>query len=367
MKKFLIFLFPLVIGITNILFSSQTYANTYGIQPNPPGNQFQFQNTQNGAKYLMNPSKIGGVICNADFIQAFKIYTGESVDPCFAIQNYDVGLRWGYSITSIPGNSTYKNNSMRFYWSTWPSDYTHEFGSKTGVGNGLIFNPENMRYVDISFTPSNTIPEYCTIAGNKYCYKDVATGAVIEIQYVSFRFNQDFLVAGDTGAGVLLYPILSNFRINYPEDYTGFIIPFTLSGDEVAKYGEIIDTLTDDNADGVALGGLQDAPGWLPPGPVDSIMTLALGVNQNLLSIMSSPSCPLVVFAFPEPFPLNLTVPCFKQTLWQEIGLMATLFDIVGWIAGGLMAFVAVKQLYSRITTMIFTMRHNSKMDVGEI
>lgn len=98
--------------------------------------------------------------------------------------------------------------------------------------------------------------------------------------------------------------------------------------DIIDSQDKINDTLTDDTPPDTT--GLADAPGWLPAGPVDSIVTLPINLLQSLTNNLESACTPINL---PIPFiDDNLTLDCPATLLkrfdgfwlfWEGFGLIA--------------------------------------------
>lgn len=84
------------------------------------------------------------------------------------------------------------------------------------------------------------------------------------------------------------------------------------------KLDDLNDNLTNSDApDG--MDSLGSASGWLPPGPVDSLLTLPLSMLNNISTSLGSTCKPIDL---PIPFVnKNLTMPCLNTIYSQITGL----------------------------------------------
>lgn len=371
MSKIKTLTFMVLIVFLPVMMASNASAVSYNIEKAPDDLNLQFYDTFADEWYYYNRYQAIGDMCSnnssaiRDWWRAFSSSSGS--DPCFAIQNYDMGYRWGYSITPYNENSTYKNNEILFYWTDRPLSNLEVIPSSDFDEQGIRISSPNINYAFISFSDRNTLPEYCTNS-DQYCWKnDFGQNMKVRFDYGSNQSINNIYIAGSY-LGRPIYPLMSNFNIVYPQGYTGFIIPKTVDDKDVGSSQAIIDTLTNPDTSEI----ISDFPdynqvvGWLPPGPIDSMVNLPLTVLTNFTGLVEGAECPRVDFTFPPPMDYQITVPCFKQTIWPQYGFMLWL-DVIGYIIGGLMLYAGYKGLYERISMMLFRGRHISRMAVGEL
>lgn len=123
------------------------------------------------------------------------------------------------------------------------------------------------------------------------------------------------------------------------------------------KLSGIEDALTDSSSPD--LGGLSNTAGWLPAGPVDSILNLPLNMLQALNTALSD-SCT----------PLNLTIPFVNvpfqipciSTLYEQISGFSTLWTWIGSIVSVLMLYTYLLKLYKWVDDTL-TFRENNHID----
>lgn len=114
-------------------------------------------------------------------------------------------------------------------------------------------------------------------------------------------------------------------------------------------------SLTDDSP--TDMSGLGDSAGWLPAGPVDSILTLPLTLFTTLSDNLSNNTCTTAVLKLPF-VNKNINLPCIK-TLYDKIGITGTLFTTAGIIASCFILFNYLLSLYNWIDKTL-TMRENT-------
>ena len=139
--------------------------------------------------------------------------------------------------------------------------------------------------------------------------------------------------AGDTANNELIKPMLYKGT-----DYRSY-----------EKYGEEICSNkideTNDKLDGIQgaltdssspnTSGLENSAGWLPPGPLDSVLNLPLSLFNALTTNLNKSCNPIII---PLPYVnKNITLPCIN-TLYNQIGITSFL-SWIGVIVSGLMLY----------------------------
>lgn len=126
------------------------------------------------------------------------------------------------------------------------------------------------------------------------------------------------------------------------------------------ELGKLNDNLT--NEDSPDLDALEDSTGWLPPGPVDSILNLPLTFFNNLISNLSKTCQPVNI---PLPYVnKHLSLPCIS-TLYEQIGA-TTFLNWVGLIVGTIILYNYLLNLYKWVDDTI-QMKDNSVDDWGGV
>lgn len=128
------------------------------------------------------------------------------------------------------------------------------------------------------------------------------------------------------------------------------------------KYGQICSNKIDETNDKLDnlqnsitdssspdIDGLADSAGWLPPGPLDSVLNLPLSLFNSLTTNLNK-SCSAI--SIPLPYVnKNLTIPCIN-TLYDKIGV-STFISWLGVIVSGLMLYTYLLKLYKWIEDRI--------------
>lgn len=115
-------------------------------------------------------------------------------------------------------------------------------------------------------------------------------------------------------------------------------------GDLFNSFTSFVTNLFDTS--GPDTNGLGNVAGWLPAGPVDSILTLPLSLINAILGGLGSSCSPLQV---PLPFVSNtLTLPCIN-ILFSQINGVSTLYTWLGPLASAFILYYYFKALYKWI------------------
>lgn len=121
------------------------------------------------------------------------------------------------------------------------------------------------------------------------------------------------------------------------------------------QLGDLNNSLTDSSP--TDMSGLGDSAGWLPAGPVDSILTLPLTMLNSLVSNLSNNSCQTISVELPF-VNENITLPCVRS-LYDKMGVTGTLFTTAGLIASAFILFNYLLALYKWVDDTL-TMRENT-------
>lgn len=129
------------------------------------------------------------------------------------------------------------------------------------------------------------------------------------------------------------------------------------ANDIINSQNQINSNLTDETAPN--LNGLNNSAGWLPAGPVDSILTLPLSFLTNLSSNLSKSCTPINL---PLPYVnKTLELPCLNSVYSQINGLPVWL-NTIGTIASAFILFGYFINLYKYIDDTL-TFRENNYID----
>lgn len=349
MSKTKMLTFIMMIVFLPVMMASNASAITYNIEKAPDDLNLQFYDTLADEWYYYNRYQAVGDMCSNNSLAILEWWRAFSptngADPCFAIQNYDMGYRWGYSITAYNENSTYKNNELVFWWTDRPLSSLEVIPSSDFVeGQGIRPSSPLINYAFVSFLDRNQLPEYCTNS-DQYCWKnDYGQNMKVRFAFGSDQHLNNIYVAGSY-LGWPIYPLMSNFNIIYPPGYTGFIIPKTVDDKDVGSSQAIIDELTNSDPDLVNIGSIDGATGWLPPGPIDSILTLPISILNVFQNGFAGVCSPISV-----PFPglmegHSFVLPC-GDDLYAGFGMNSALYMLAFHAVGAFIVFYALRNLW---------------------
>lgn len=120
---------------------------------------------------------------------------------------------------------------------------------------------------------------------------------------------------------------------------------------------ETIDTITDTSSPN--LDSLNNSAGWLPAGPVDSILNLPLSLLNNL-TLNLSKNCSAVELPLPY-INQNIQLPCLN-TIYNQIDGVSSWINTIGTIASAFILFGYLINLYKYIDDTL-TFRENNYID----
>lgn len=115
--------------------------------------------------------------------------------------------------------------------------------------------------------------------------------------------------------------------------------------------GDIMDETPPD------LDGLADSAGWLPPGPVDSLINLPLTMLQNLSNALGS-TCEPVTLTLPFVHE-DIQLPCLVS-VYNKMGELPVWLNTIGTIASGFILFGYFLNLYDWVYNRI-KMKDNAR------
>lgn len=119
--------------------------------------------------------------------------------------------------------------------------------------------------------------------------------------------------------------------------------------------GSLEDSIMDDTPPD--LGGLGDSAGWLPPGPIDSIINLPLTYLQNFVNAFDTTCQPLTLTL---PFVnQNITLPCL-MSIYAEIDGLVVWVNAFGLTASVLILFGYFLNLYDWVDNRL-KLKDNAK------
>lgn len=109
---------------------------------------------------------------------------------------------------------------------------------------------------------------------------------------------------------------------------------------------------------------INNLVGYLPPGPVDSILTLPLSLMNNLLDNLDGNSCNDLSIRLPF-INQNISIPCVK-TIYSIIGIN-TFFESTGIIASAFILYSYFLHLYSWVDEVISLKTSSKVSSWGEL
>lgn len=120
------------------------------------------------------------------------------------------------------------------------------------------------------------------------------------------------------------------------------------------------DWLTDTTAPSADTSTLGNSAGWLPPGPLDSILNLPIQFIQGIIGVFTNTNtCAPIVL----PLGLinyNLEIPCMRP--FFELASVNIVWNTVGTIISAILIFHTLKWLYKFVDDTLSFRENNSTM-----
>lgn len=243
------------------------------------------------------------------------------------------------------------------------------------------FNWKTQTGVDIWFDRPGIIYKGTEVSGTQYntwvnTYNSTEGGLKVKENWFSASFTAPYINLIDQGEFWILMPVntgtmpenLVGAKLPYYLDFTVWSIGLetTSTGSGPSDEGIIIDNAKNDiinnqnenfikdqfaqqerfdelmNATPPELDWVDESSGWLPAGPVDSLLNLPFTFFTNLFNNLNRTCQPV---SLPLPFVnRNLTLPCIS-TLYAQIGITSFL-EWVGVIVGTIILYNYLIKLY---------------------
>lgn len=281
-------------------------------------------------------------------------------------------------------NSTKKMNVLLYSYES-QKNYTYLVFDVCSTGNFSDLKVINNGY-NSYFNDNSALVVRTSITCNVLGYD----GSLYKLQIQVGKFS-DYDSAGELYAGSYLqfkfagkYNAFYNFSDAYLSD-VDVVTPLINASNDSKKQQEIIDKQTETNEklddlnktqqdtnkklddvkgsitseDGPKLDGLNNSAGWLPAGPLDSILNLPLSFLQNLFTNLSKTCQPV---SLPLPFVnKNLQLPCLNS-IYSQIEGLSTWINTIGVIASAFILFTYLINLYKWVDDTL-TFRENNYID----
>lgn len=196
-------------------------------------------------------------------------------------------------------------------------------------------------------------------------YQPSADSSRAIISFVNYDYvNNGYLTYDDLGT----YFKWDNINIQLYSDSSGAIIEqnqtiinqndtiINQNNQTNQELSDLNDSITSE--DSPDTSGLSDVAGWLPPGPVDSLINLPLSLFNSISRDLSSSCSPVTL---PLPYVnKELTLPCMS-TFYDGIGI-GSFMNWIGVIASGFILFSYLMKLYKWVDDTL-TFRENNHLD----
>lgn len=204
--------------------------------------------------------------------------------------------------------------------------------------------PENYRphylYLDIG-EPYSTGAPFTPVAAIS---KNDSSGAVIKFNYLGYGYDTD--------------TSQTNQYLSILNQQNETIIS---QNQEIINQMEATnDWLTDDTAPSADTSVLGNSAGWLPPGPLDSILNLPIQFIQGIIGVFTnSNTCSPIVLPIGI-VDYDLQIPCMRP--FFELASVNIVWNTVGTIISAILIFNTLKWLYKFVDDTLSFRENNSTM-----
>lgn len=319
---------------------------------------------------VVNRSLNGGAWSNANTIATPTYYPARVVNLSSEINTYQarvisVSGRFpqggsGASLTArLTGELIYSGNAAAFsniscYGMT--GAIRPEQGSVSGVSDSLTCEPSNNGRV-LNFAISSSV--------------NLASTADISTFTYSISNYTNNIISCSNNVGALVIPCISgdyyyldNINITYDialDPLVGLTQTIVNQNTQIINsLDETNDWLKDTTPPNVDSSGLAQSAGWLPAGPVDSILTIPITLLTGIVNVFTNPSACQAV-QLPLPFVnTNIELPCVGPIL-NQIGI-TPLWNFVGAIIGFFLIWNTYKWLYEFVDKTLTFRENNSSI-----
>lgn len=282
----------------------------------------------NGVTYRYGSGSPFPNLSNASTSDMFVIHNGSS-SPIYSTKGVNFWL-----------NQPCKgNDSMTF-------NFDILFGLKDKYGNlnpKDLLNPTFSTTCSSSWKSNNLLHVTCSVPGDSYIGTAVLFNSIVpknQSYIYTIGIQNSISYTCQVGAN----SIITNNNIN-----TDKIIDNQNKNQQQTnqKLDKLDQSITSE--DGPTLDAIEDSSGWLPPGPVDTILNLPLTFLNNLISNLSKTCSPVSI---PIPFVnQSFQLPCISS-LYDSMGI-TTFVNWVGLISGTLILYYYFLSLYKWVDNTI--------------
>ena len=264
----------------------------------------------------------------------------------YSIGSGNATLSFDFDFTKLEGNASYLYTSIVLC-----SDSTYSSSYAT--------DPSEITNIQINNTNYS-----CA-----YKNSDYAGGKVVIVTFLAYSSGANSIVIYQNNyASIQL--------IDFVVDSSGYVNPLDYSSQTlINQNSQIINqnntiinngNATNDKLDDLNknltdetppdFDGLKNSAGWLPKGPVDSIINLPLSLLENIQDNLGKTCQPV---SLPLPFVnKNISLPCINS-LYSQIEGMTTFFNWCGVVASVFILFRYLIYLYNRVDSTL-TLRENT-------
>lgn len=326
-----------------------------------------------GAPYIVNGDSIPNFSINYNIIN--------QTDSALQTKTLFGFLVGGYELNGDDKNKTYHSAQAVFYFISPYSSYFN-FGTAKARAKYVLTddNGGNLdQWVDCSIVHTQDTQAPYTIShffecpqvtirrqGYYYRWVDLYVGETNDND-----FNSSYYYKFRDGGGFKIAPAVGQYVVSSSDNATELALERTIYQNEVIinqnqtiidNQNEIKDFLTDDTPPSADTSTLGNSAGWLPAGPVDSILTLPISFAQGILGIFTgSHNCsPINLPLSLGPYSFNLAIPCMDS--YFSLASINIVWNVVGIIISAFVIYKTLKWLYKFVDETLSFRENNSGM-----
>lgn len=250
-------------------------------------------------------------------------------------------------------------------WQCTRANYGIESDTDYQLNTQDTYNGDFSMMIRLNFSSGS---DYCTYSqGGFWCsvrsgrvYDSITFDLMVSGHLPQFKIKLNDYINGYYSNTSSIINDINNQTIKI-ENQTAKIEEGTNKTIEIIESGtnKTIETITDDTGPDISSLDNETMAGWLPPGPVDSILNMPLTLLNSIFNAMNGKSCsPLKV---PLPFVNSeLSIPCISST-YNAMGF-GSFFNVVGAITSAFILFSYLAKLYKWVDDTL-TFRENNHID----
>lgn len=363
MKNFKYIIFSFMIGLLFMLKMPLAGAVAYGGSASDAcygtGYNYGLSGTSGALNYdkngMLNVVYSGKMSSMEVFISQDSEGTNFLADNIYKITikapTYDLTSNWNSATYTIQGYYPVGNANQCSY-SANAINYTFKSVKLLGASGGQY------NTVEITFLATATRDNIRLVVKNSNPLTGVSNFKITEIKATWVSGNKDDIIGDNATDKIINNQDKNTNKLLQKMIETDKLLASMKSSTDKSNQTQedIKNALTDESLP--EMGGLENAVGWLPPGPVDSILNLPLSLLNNLSTNLGK-TCKPISLTLPYLSKNNkFELPCIK-TLYVKMGIDDYL-EVIGTIASAFILYYYFLNLYKWVDNKLSLKDDNS-------